>query len=75
MPVKLRLEIQPPHCAPGHIQQNKIISKLPKIDYQIHPMLNPLNICSPVNVVIRLFRPRDDMGHVRRDTDDMAFSP
>ena len=21
-------------------------------------------ICSPVNVVIRLFRPRDDMGHV-----------
>ena len=29
----------------------------------------------PVNVVIRLFRPRDDMGHVGCDTDNMGVSP
>ena len=32
-------------------------------------------ICSPVNVVIWLYHPRYDMGHMMCDTDDIVFSP
>ena len=32
-------------------------------------------ICSPVNMVIQLFHPRDDMGHVECDKGDNGFPP
>ena len=30
-------------------------------------------MCNPVNVVIQLFCPRDDMSHVGCDTDNVSF--
>ena len=79
MRVKKGIEMSSPHRALGHIlqQQSKQnhFKVMEKLTTKTNLFCTLLNILSRVNVVIWLFRPMDDMGHVGCDTADMAFRP